>query len=43
MKEVNDVLMLAERLKHLVYARLTFIAIDIKVDDIIISTTFCLN
>lgn len=43
MNEINELLLEAERLKHLVYSRLTFIAIDIKVDDIIIETTFCLN
>lgn len=43
MNEIKELLLDAERLKHLVYSRLTFIAIDIKVNDILISTTFCLN
>lgn len=48
MKEFKELLQDSERLKHLVYSRLTFIAIDIKLNDIKLDdikavTTFCLN
>lgn len=43
MKEVNDVLMLAERLKHLVYSRLAFVSIDIEVDGMQETITCFLN
>jgi hypothetical protein len=43
MKEINELNLLAEQLKHRVYSRLCFVDLDIKIDELTICTTFCLN